>query len=180
MQTHSAACGALAIAAVGSATVAVSRWQRAARREHEMRLTALEATVQHQQVLLREKEAQLRDLREGGSGALVVPAPLYRVVLTGGPCGGKTTALAKLSSRLEELGFLVLKVPETATMLFSGGVPLPHDEASAFVLQKHMLRVQREVEDAFLALAREAGRPAVVIFDRGLMDGRCVPSISPG
>lgn len=44
---------------------------------------------------------------------------VFRVVLTGGPCAGKTTALCGLRTRLTELGLHVVTVPENATMVFS-------------------------------------------------------------
>ena len=47
--------------------------------------------------------------------------PITRICLTGGPCAGKTTALATLSQVLTQLGFRVLQVPEAATMLMKGG-----------------------------------------------------------
>lgn len=47
--------------------------------------------------------------------------PIYRICLTGGPCAGKTTALATLAQNLTDKGFLVLQVPEAATMLMKGG-----------------------------------------------------------
>ena len=31
--------------------------------------------------------------------------PIYRICITGGPCGGKTTALAKIVNVLEKYGF---------------------------------------------------------------------------
>lgn len=47
--------------------------------------------------------------------------PITRICLTGGPCAGKTTALATLSTVLQQLGFRVLLVPEAATLLMKGG-----------------------------------------------------------
>ena len=47
--------------------------------------------------------------------------PITRICLTGGPCAGKTTALATLSTVLSQLGFKVLQVPEAATLLMKGG-----------------------------------------------------------
>ena len=44
---------------------------------------------------------------------------VYRIVLTGGPCAGKTTAMARLSGFLQERGFRVYTVPEMATLLFT-------------------------------------------------------------
>jgi signal recognition particle GTPase len=47
--------------------------------------------------------------------------PIYRVCLTGGPCAGKTTALATLAQSLTDKGYNVLQVPEAATILMKGG-----------------------------------------------------------
>ena len=47
---------------------------------------------------------------------------MYKVVLTGGPCGGKTTGQARLCTFFENLGWKVFRVPETATVLLSGGI----------------------------------------------------------
>lgn len=47
--------------------------------------------------------------------------PITRICLTGGPCAGKTTALAELSLVLNQMGFRVLQVPEAATILKKGG-----------------------------------------------------------
>ena len=42
--------------------------------------------------------------------------------MTGGPCGGKTTGQARLATFFENLGWKVFRVPETATVLMSGGI----------------------------------------------------------
>ena len=47
---------------------------------------------------------------------------IWRLVLTGGPCGGKTTAQNRLATFFESLGWRVFRVPETATILLNGGV----------------------------------------------------------
>ena len=47
---------------------------------------------------------------------------VWKLVLTGGPCGGKTTGQARLSTFFENLGWKVYRVPETANILLSGGV----------------------------------------------------------
>ena len=46
----------------------------------------------------------------------------FQIVLTGGPCGGKTTGQARLATFFENLGWKVFRVPETATVLLSGGI----------------------------------------------------------
>ncbi|XP_011307340.1 uncharacterized protein Ttd14 isoform X1 [Fopius arisanus] len=47
---------------------------------------------------------------------------VYKVVLTGGPCGGKTTGQTRLCTFFENMGWKVFRVPETATVLLSGGI----------------------------------------------------------
>lgn len=47
---------------------------------------------------------------------------VFKVVLTGGPCGGKSTAMSQLSERLQSLGYQVYLVPEVATLLITNGV----------------------------------------------------------
>ena len=47
---------------------------------------------------------------------------VHKLVLTGGPCGGKTTGQAHLATFFESLGWKVFRVPETATVLMSGGI----------------------------------------------------------
>ena len=45
-----------------------------------------------------------------------------KIVLTGGPCAGKTTALSKIEEHLEECGYKVMVVSESATELIKGGI----------------------------------------------------------
>ncbi|HVI40798.1 MAG TPA: AAA family ATPase, partial [Anaerovoracaceae bacterium] len=49
---------------------------------------------------------------------------IHRIVLTGGPCGGKTTALSFITDRLRSLGYNVFVVPEAATLFILGGTQL--------------------------------------------------------
>ena len=56
-----------------------------------------------------------------------------------------------------------------ATLLFGGGAPFPHDEATSFTLQKNLLKLQLSLEDAFAEIATVSGRPTVMLLDRGEM-----------
>ena len=47
---------------------------------------------------------------------------ITKIVITGGPCAGKTTALSWIMNSFTEKGYVVLIVPETATELINGGV----------------------------------------------------------
>eukprot|EP00163_Fabomonas_tropica_P032753 TRINITY_DN834_c0_g1_i9.p1 TRINITY_DN834_c0_g1~~TRINITY_DN834_c0_g1_i9.p1 ORF type:complete len:357 (-),score=67.24 TRINITY_DN834_c0_g1_i9:117-1187(-) len=101
--------------------------------------------------------------------------PIYRFVLTGGPCAGKTTALARLSAFLRGRGFRVFTVPEAATLLFSNGATfndLPEQEQQ-LQFQANLLKTQMHLEDTFFGLAQLIDKPAVLLCDRGTMDGSC-------
>ena len=65
------------------------------------------------------------------------------MVLTGGPCGGKTTGQAKLATFFENLGWKVFRVPETATVLMSGGIAfgeLNEEQIFDFQVKKFLLK----------------------------------------
>jgi len=87
-----------------------------------------------------------------------------RLVLTGGPGGGKTTA-ADLFRR--EIGERVVIVPESATILFAGGFPRTHDAEAQRAVQRAIFHVQRNIEDVQSALFRDR----VLLCDRGTVDG---------
>lgn len=87
-----------------------------------------------------------------------------RIVLTGGPGGGKTTA-ADLFRR--EIGQRVIVVPEAATILFQGGFPRSHDVQARQIAQTTIFHVQRNLEDVQATLY--PGR--MLLCDRGTIDG---------
>lgn len=47
--------------------------------------------------------------------------PIYKIVVTGGPCGGKSTSFERIRNVFTEKGFRVLCVPEIMTMVVLGG-----------------------------------------------------------
>jgi len=88
----------------------------------------------------------------------------FRVVLTGGPGGGKTTA-ADLFRR--EIGDQVTIVPEAATLLFSGGFPRPDQAEAQRSAQRAIYQVQRSLEDIHAAQFPDR----ILLCDRGTVDG---------
>lgn len=94
-----------------------------------------------------------------------------RFVLTGGPCGGKSTGIKFLSSKLLDHGYYPIAVPEAPTILMNAGVT-----PAGGVLP--LREFQESVIDLILSLEAIADRAAqtsrhekpVIICDRGLMD----------
>jgi predicted ATPase len=87
-----------------------------------------------------------------------------RIVLTGGPGGGKTTA-GDLFRR--EIGERVVLVPEAATLLFSGGFPRVQEPLAVRAAQTAIFHLQRSLED--VQSARFPHR--ILLCDRGTIDG---------
>ncbi|XP_050543963.1 TRPL translocation defect protein 14 isoform X1 [Daktulosphaira vitifoliae] len=96
---------------------------------------------------------------------------IYKIVLTGGPCGGKTTGQSRLSTFFENLGWKVYRVPETANVLLSGGIKfseLSDYEATKF--QENLLRSMLHIENTFFELGETCEQDCLIICDRGAMD----------
>jgi predicted ATPase len=87
-----------------------------------------------------------------------------RIVVAGGPGGGKTTGVDLFR---REIGESVVVVPEAATMLFSGGFPRIDEPEARRAAQRAIYHVQRNIED--IQAARYPHR--VLLCDRGTLDG---------
>ncbi|WP_286235569.1 AAA family ATPase [Thalassotalea sediminis] len=87
-----------------------------------------------------------------------------RIVLTGGPGGGKTTALDLI--RREFCG-KIASVPEAATMMFSGGIDRAKNDTVLRTQQVAIFNLQKHLED----IQRATYPECVVLCDRGSLDG---------
>lgn len=98
------------------------------------------------------------------------------IVLTGGPCAGKTTGLNYIPEKLNDWGFRVFLIPEVATMTISGGVPdisaiAAKEPEKYFKIEENMLLLQRALRAKFNRLAGIfENEKRVIISDRGEMD----------
>lgn len=92
-------------------------------------------------------------------------------VITGGPCGGKTSALSRLHRTLTDRGYRVLVVPEAATKLINGGIdPISYGIVpfQAAILRDILMQEYTFVEAA--RRYRDQGQNVVILCDRGIMD----------
>lgn len=97
---------------------------------------------------------------------------ITKIVITGGPSAGKTTAMSWVQNCFTKLGYEVLFVPETATELISGGVT-PWNCASNLDYQRCQMRLQIEKEKVFEQAARSMKKDKVLIVcDRGCIDNK--------
>lgn len=97
---------------------------------------------------------------------------IYKIVITGGPCSGKSTALSRVKEYFEQHGYTVLLISEVATELITGGIA-PWTCKSTAEYQSFVLKLQVEKEKVFEQAARRMDTEKVLIVcDRGVMDGK--------
>jgi PAS domain-containing protein len=105
---------------------------------------------------------------------------ITRIVLTGGPCAGKTTLLARIKEHFSQRGLHVYIVPEAATSVINTGfIPASFSGDHIFELQDAILEITLALYRQTERLIRQLGRyPALVIYDRGTLDAKayCTPA----
>ena len=93
---------------------------------------------------------------------------MKRIVLTGGPCAGKTTALVKIIEHFSSLGYKVFIIPEVPTLFSQAGMDYLTDNAVFFYEgEKATLEVQLALEDKFTRMAETIDKPTIIVCDRG-------------
>jgi CYTH domain-containing protein/predicted ATPase len=96
---------------------------------------------------------------------------IKKIVLTGGPCAGKTTALVKVIEHFSSLGFKVFTIPEVPTLFLQAGMDYgTSNERFFFEGEKATLRTQLELEDDFYRMAQTLSGPTLIVCDRGALD----------
>lgn len=117
---------------------------------------------------------------------------IHRVVLTGGPCAGKTTSINKIRNFFENIGWKVFCVPETATILLSTGIYFYELGKHSILMKKKLffiffnlifqaidfqenllktlLQIEDSVNQAAIHYFKEKDQNVIIIYDRGAMD----------
>lgn len=97
---------------------------------------------------------------------------MKKIVITGGPCAGKTSVINALRERLGEQAVFVREV---ATILLGGGFPQPGQDLAwsetwQDCFQRAVIQTQRSLEQLadYQATLTNA---QLIICDRGLLDG---------
>lgn len=101
---------------------------------------------------------------------------IHRIVITGGPCAGKTTAFARIESELSSRGYKVFVVPETFTEMFNGGIKLLDYKNIDF--QEMLLNQQIHKEMMYdTAAEKYENENVIILYDRGTVDNLAYMSI---
>jgi len=95
---------------------------------------------------------------------------ITRIVITGGPGGGKSSALGAVREAFEPLGYKVLIIPESATELIGGGVA-PWTCRTPYEYQLYQMELQLAKERIFQKAAQAmSAEKILILLDRGMAD----------
>ena len=96
-------------------------------------------------------------------------AKITKIVLTGGPCAGKTTALSWINNYFSKRGYVVIFIPETATELITNGVT-PWNTKEYQIFQ---LKMQKSKEQIYESAAKAIKTDKILmVLDRGVLDSK--------
>lgn len=101
-----------------------------------------------------------------------------KIVLTGGPCAGKTTIIEKIKEYLIEKSYNVFIVNETATEVINSGIkPFGENPLDILEFQRIIFKQQLNKEDSIIdAIKSYKKGKAIIIFDRGILDNKAYMS----
>lgn len=145
---------------VGVTNKSVSKWENGVSKPSTNALRRLSD-------LFNVSVEELLTLKEGKKMPEII-----KIVITGGPCAGKSTAMSRIQNAFTQMGYVVLFVPETATELITGGVaPWTCGENSDY--QRCQMKLQIEKEKVFGEAATTMNTDKVLIVcDRGTLDNK--------
>lgn len=146
-------------AILGVTNKAVSKWEngKAKPKTDILRKMALYFKIPIEELLTMKEEKRVE---------------ISKIVITGGPCAGKSTAMSWIQNAFTQRGYQVLFVPETATELITGGVA-PWTCGSNLDYQICQIGLQMEKERIFEQAAKTMDCDKVlVVCDRGMLDNK--------
>ena len=102
-------------------------------------------------------------------------AMIRKIVITGGPCAGKTTGMSWIQNTFERMGYTLLFMQEPATEMMSSGIT-PARCSSPMSYQLFQMTLQNEKEKIFELAAKDIAdaqqKKVLIVFDRGFFDNR--------
>lgn len=113
----------------------------------------------------------------------MVPGFIPRIVLTGGPCAGKSTALAILAQKLPDWGIKPFFVPEVATLLITNGVNIGEimvEPKLVYDFERRQISFDEKMSELVRAVCQSLGIPMPLEIERKfLIDPATDPSTFP-
>ena len=89
---------------------------------------------------------------------------IKKILITGGPCAGKTTSINEIKKYYEEKNYKVFIVPEAPTLLITGGI-IPQEIGNMNFI-KLVINVQMKLQQYYQEKANEINEnEVIIIFD---------------
>lgn len=98
-------------------------------------------------------------------------AKISKIVLTGGPCSGRSTALNWINNYFTKRGYIVLTVPDIADELTTNGVSQQRCKTN-YDYQLLLVKLQKYTEEIFESAANTMKGKILIVCDRGVMDNK--------
>ena len=98
---------------------------------------------------------------------------IAKIVLTGGPCAGKTTTISRIEEHLVKKGYHVMVLNECATETIKSGIrPFGDYAVSVYDLENEILNLQLFKEKRFKDFLKNYSDDdkIVILYDRGAVD----------
>jgi len=94
------------------------------------------------------------------------------IVITGGPCAGKSTAMSWIQNEFTQKGYHVIFVNEAATELINAGISASSCD-SALIFQQALMKLQSEKEKIYYKAAKQMKKEKILLVcDRGMLDSK--------
>lgn len=101
---------------------------------------------------------------------------ITKIVITGGPCAGKSTALSWIQKEFSKRGYYVVFIVESATEIINSGLN-PQNCSSTIEFQRNIMRLQLEKEKIYYEAASKLDKDKVLLIcDRGTLDTKAYMS----
>ena len=98
---------------------------------------------------------------------------IAKIVLTGGPCAGKTTTISRIEEHLINKGYHVLVLNECATETIRGGIrPFGENSVSVYDFENEILNLQLYKEKRYKDFLKKypSDTKIIILYDRGSVD----------
>lgn len=110
---------------------------------------------------------KLLDIREKQDDIII-----EKIVITGGPCAGKSTAMSWIQNAFTQKGYKVVFIQETATELITSGIA-PWTCNTNADYQTYQLKLQIEKEKIYEEASKKLNsKKVLIVCDRGALDNK--------
>ena len=95
-----------------------------------------------------------------------------KIILTGGPCSGKTTLLSAIKNHFSKQ-FLVFTLPEIATLSIMSGLDINNSNYTnedSIIMTQERIQFQIDLENYFEKVSKVQKKDVLIICDRGTLD----------